>query len=100
LYTRILIFYCGVSADRVHRGRTLSRKWHLVCTFVAIVARSGRLTSWRWAHSSSGSGGAEDPILAFSRKNLADIVKRDSPGRLHQMLAQDTQQQNASEMDW
>jgi hypothetical protein len=30
----------------------------------------------------------------------AVLVKRDSPGRLHQMLAQDTQQQNAGEMDW
>jgi Ca-activated chloride channel homolog len=51
-------------------------------------------------HSSPGSGGTEDPILAFSRKNLAAIVKRDSPGRLHQMLAQDTREQDASEMDW
>ncbi|MDB6091878.1 MAG: hypothetical protein JWN85_4662 [Gammaproteobacteria bacterium] len=53
-----------------------------------------------FTHSSSGSAGAEDPILAFSKKNLADIVKRDSPGRLHQMMAEDTQEQNASEMDW
>jgi Ca-activated chloride channel homolog len=60
----------------------------------------GEARNATFTHSSSGSGGAEDPILAFSRKNLADIVKRDSPGRLHQMLAQDTQQQNAGEMDW
>jgi Ca-activated chloride channel homolog len=53
-----------------------------------------------FTHSSSAGGGSEDPILAFSRKNLADIVKRDSPARLHQMLAQDTQEQDASEMDW
>jgi Ca-activated chloride channel family protein len=53
-----------------------------------------------FTHSGGESGAAEDPILAFSRKNLAEIVKRDSPGRLHQMLAEDTQEQNDSEMDW
>jgi len=53
-----------------------------------------------FTHSGSGSGGAEDPILAFSKKNLAAVVKRDSPGRLHQMMAEDTQEQNTSEMDW
>jgi Ca-activated chloride channel family protein len=42
----------------------------------------------------------EDPILAFSKKNLAEIVKRDSPGRLHQMMADDTKEQNTTEMDW
>jgi Ca-activated chloride channel family protein len=53
-----------------------------------------------FTHSGGDSGGAEDPVLAFSKKNLAEIIKRDSPGRLHQMLAEDTQEQNTSEMDW
>jgi len=53
-----------------------------------------------FTHSGGASGGAEDPILAFSKKNLAEIIKRDSPGRLHQMMAEDTQEQNTSEMDW
>jgi Ca-activated chloride channel family protein len=53
-----------------------------------------------FTHSGADNGTAEDPILAFSKKNLAEIVKRDSPGRLHQMMAEDTQEQNNSEMDW
>ncbi len=51
-------------------------------------------------HSEGGTGGDQDPVLAFSRKNLAQVVKADSPGRLHQMLAEDTKEQNKSEMDW
>jgi Ca-activated chloride channel family protein len=53
-----------------------------------------------FTHSGGHNDAAEDPILTFSRKNLAEIVKRDSPGRLHQMMAEDTQEQNTSEMDW
>jgi Ca-activated chloride channel family protein len=53
-----------------------------------------------FTHSGTGSGADEDPILAFSKKNLAQVVKRDSPGRLHQMMAEDTHEQNTSEMDW
>jgi Ca-activated chloride channel family protein len=53
-----------------------------------------------FTHSGGENGAAEDPILAFSRKNLAEIVKRDSPGRLHQMLAENSQEQDNSEMDW
>ena len=48
---------------------------------------------------SEGSGG-EDPILAFSRKNLAEAARRDSPGRLHQLMTGDTQKQDANQMDW
>jgi Ca-activated chloride channel family protein len=53
-----------------------------------------------FTHSGGENAAAEDPILAFSKKNLAQIVKRDSPGRLHQMLAEDTKEQDNSEMDW
>jgi Ca-activated chloride channel homolog len=53
-----------------------------------------------FTHSGGNNDAAQDPILAFSKKNLAEIVKRDSPGRLHQMMAEDTQEQNNTEMDW
>jgi Ca-activated chloride channel family protein len=53
-----------------------------------------------FTHSGGNNDAAADPILAFSKKNLAEIVKRDSPGRLHQMMAEDTNEQNTSEMDW
>jgi len=53
-----------------------------------------------FTHSAGENTAVDDPILAFSRKNLAEIVKRDSPGRLHQLLAEDTQEQNNSAMDW
>jgi hypothetical protein len=44
--------------------------------------------------------GADDPILAFAKRNLAEIVKQDSPGRLHQLMAEETSEQGAAEMDW
>jgi Ca-activated chloride channel family protein len=50
--------------------------------------------------SEGDSGNAQDPILAFSRRNLQEVAKRDQPGRLHQMLAEDTQQQDSDENDW
>jgi Ca-activated chloride channel family protein len=50
--------------------------------------------------SSGDNTSDDDPILAFSKKNLAEIVKRDSPGRLHQMMAEDSKEQNTTEMDW
>ena len=50
--------------------------------------------------SKSEGGGAEDPILAFSRKNLAEVARKDSPGRLHQLMTGDTQKQDANQMDW
>jgi len=53
-----------------------------------------------FTHSGGNNDDAADPILAFSKKNLAEIVKRDSPGRLHQMMAEDTNEQNTGEMDW
>jgi Ca-activated chloride channel family protein len=53
-----------------------------------------------FTHSGGSNDSAADPILAFSKKNLAEIVKRDSPGRLHQMMAEDTRDQGNNEMDW
>jgi Ca-activated chloride channel family protein len=50
--------------------------------------------------SGADNSSNDDPILAFSKKNLAEIVKRDSPGRLHQMMAEDSREQNSTEMDW
>jgi len=59
----------------------------------------GSVRNATFTHSASENG-ADDPILAFSRKNLAEIVKRDSPGRLYQMLAEDSKEQDNVEMDW
>jgi Ca-activated chloride channel family protein len=53
-----------------------------------------------FTRSGSENSNDDDPILAFSKKNLAEIVKRDSPGRLHQMMADDSKEQNTTEMDW
>jgi len=53
-----------------------------------------------FTHSGGESSDNEDPILAFAKKNLAQVIKQDSPGRLHQMLAEDTGEQKDNEMDW
>lgn len=43
---------------------------------------------------------AHDPILAFSLERLEEVVRRDSPGRLHQLMVGDESQQNINEFDW
>jgi Ca-activated chloride channel homolog len=53
-----------------------------------------------FTHSAGENASNDDPILAFAKKNLAEVVKRDSPGRLHQMLATDTNEQKDNAMDW
>jgi Ca-activated chloride channel family protein len=53
-----------------------------------------------FTHSGGENANNDDPILAFSKKNLAQVVKQDSPGRLHQMLANDTNEQKDNTMDW
>jgi Ca-activated chloride channel family protein len=53
-----------------------------------------------FTHSGGENSDNEDPILAFAKKNLAQVIKQDSPGRLHQMLAEDTGEQKDNEMDW
>jgi Ca-activated chloride channel homolog len=53
-----------------------------------------------FTHSGGENSDNEDPILVFAKKNLAQIIKQDSPGRLHQMLAEDSGEQKDNEMDW
>jgi hypothetical protein len=53
-----------------------------------------------FTHSGGENSDNQDPILAFAKKNLAQVIKQDSPGRLHQMLAEDTGEQKDNEMDW
>jgi Ca-activated chloride channel family protein len=51
--------------------------------------------------SRSGGGGAHDAILRMSEQRLAEVVRRDSPGRLHQMLVgRSEQQQEPQRFDW
>jgi len=50
---------------------------------------------------SGGSGGhADDPILKLTRQNLEEAARRDSPGRLHQLMATDEQQADQNQFDW
>jgi Ca-activated chloride channel family protein len=53
-----------------------------------------------FTHSGGENTNNDDPILGFAKKNLAEVVKRDSPGRLHQMLAGDSSEQKDNTMDW
>jgi len=53
-----------------------------------------------FTHSGGENSDNQDPILAFAKKNLAQVIKQDSPGRLHQMLAEDSGEQKDNEMDW
>ena len=59
-----------------------------------------RVRNATFTHSGGENSDNEDPILAFAKKNLAQVIKQDSPGRLHQMLAEDTGEQKDNEMDW
>ena len=55
------------------------------------------------AKASSGSGGndvSNDPILALNMKRLEEVNKKDSPGRLHQLLAESLEQQDSNAFDW
>lgn len=49
---------------------------------------------------SSSPGDAEDPILKLTRKNLDDAARRDSPGRLHQLMATEESQADPNQFDW
>ncbi len=53
-----------------------------------------------FTHSGGGSGGSDDPHPRVLEEESRRDRERDSPGRLHQMMADDTQEQNTSEMDW
>lgn len=43
---------------------------------------------------------AEDPILKLTRKNLDEAARRDSPGRLHQLMATEETQPDSNKFDW
>lgn len=54
------------------------------------------------SNSQSGGNSSEgsDPILDLTRKRLEAVTKQDSPGRLHQMMAESTTQQDSNKFDW
>lgn len=58
-----------------------------------------RAAALKAARSSSG-GDAEDPILKLTRNNLDEAARRDSPGRLHQMMATEESQADPNRFDW
>lgn len=60
--------------------------------------KSARMAALR--ASRGDSGGGNDPIMAFSRKRMEEANKRDSPGRLHQLLAETSEQQEPPQQDW
>jgi Ca-activated chloride channel family protein len=43
---------------------------------------------------------ADDPILKLTRKNLDDAARRDSPGRLHQLMSTEETQPDSNKFDW
>jgi hypothetical protein len=45
------------------------------------------------------TNGTVDPKLVEARKNMVAVVKADSPGRVHQLLAGEIKQPTADE-DW
>jgi Ca-activated chloride channel family protein len=49
---------------------------------------------------SSSPGDSEDPILKLTRKNLDEAARRDSPGRLHQLMATEESQADPNQFDW
>ncbi|HEY0685923.1 MAG TPA: VWA domain-containing protein [Steroidobacter sp.] len=61
--------------------------------------KNARAAAVRPARSSGGDD-AEDPILALTRKNLDEAARRDSPGRLHQLLAPEESQADPNRFDW
>ena len=57
----------------------------------------------RTATSTGGKSGGSDPqdaVLALSRKRLDEVAKRDSPGRVHQLLTGTTPQSDSKQMTW
>ncbi|WP_157995427.1 VWA domain-containing protein [Peristeroidobacter soli] len=49
---------------------------------------------------SSSPGDAEDPILKLTKKNLDEAARRDSPGRLHQLMSAEESQADPNQFDW
>lgn len=50
--------------------------------------------------NSGGSNDADDPILQLSRNRMAEAVKNDSPGRLHQLLTEYSNETESEQFDW
>lgn len=60
-----------------------------------------RTATARPSRSGGDSGNnADDPILKLTRKSLDEAARRDSPGRLHQLMATDEQQADSNKFDW
>jgi Ca-activated chloride channel homolog len=59
-----------------------------------------KVKSANFTQSEGGTNGPDDPVLAFSRKSMNAVVKADSPGRLHQMIAGDSKQLNDVDQTW
>ncbi|MFC4307908.1 VWA domain-containing protein [Steroidobacter flavus] len=49
---------------------------------------------------SSSPGDADDPILKLTKKNLDEAARRDSPGRLHQLMSAEESQADPNRFDW
>jgi Ca-activated chloride channel homolog len=58
-----------------------------------------RAVASRAPRTSSG-GDAEDPILKLTRESLDEAARRDSPGRLHQLLATEESAADPNQFDW
>jgi Ca-activated chloride channel family protein len=52
------------------------------------------------SRSGGNNGDSGDPILELSKKRLEAVTKQDSPGRLYQMMAESTAQQDSNQFDW
>jgi Ca-activated chloride channel family protein len=60
-----------------------------------------RTAAARPSRSGGGdAGNSDDPILKLTRKNLDDAARRDSPGRLHQLMATEETQPDTNKFDW
>lgn len=49
---------------------------------------------------SSSPGDADDPILKLTKKSLDEAARRDSPGRLHQLMSTEESQADSNKFDW
>jgi Ca-activated chloride channel homolog len=58
-----------------------------------------RAVASRAPRTSSG-GEADDPILKLTRQSLDEAARRDSPGRLHQLLAPEESSADPNQFDW
>jgi Ca-activated chloride channel family protein len=60
-----------------------------------------RSAAVRPSHSGSDGGNNDDPIMKLTRKSLEEAARRDSPGRLHQLMSTDEEKQaDSNKFDW